>query len=254
MPYYSSIIVGGNDMKKAFSDSNKGGIKNWPKDERPREKLFKSGEHTLSNTELIAILLRSGIKGQSAIDLSRKILSKFKTFRNMSHTDLRDWEEFKGLGQAKIAQLKAALEIARRFNYQEPDTKKTKINSSEEIVKMFKPRMRDLKNEVFKVILCSAKNGIIGTVEIAQGSPSESYPLTGEIISKALQNFASGIVCIHNHPSGEPTPSREDEIFTSKLRELCKSVGIRLLDHIIFGEDQYYSFDTRTAGKYSEIC
>lgn len=88
-------------------------IKHWPKDERPREKLFKSGEHTLSNTELLAILLRSGVEGQSAIDLSRKIISKFSTFREMSHTDIREWREFKGLGQAKIAQIKASIEIGR---------------------------------------------------------------------------------------------------------------------------------------------
>ena len=91
------------------------GIKSWPKDERPREKLFKEGEHKLSNTELLAILLRSGIKGQSAIDLARKILQKFNTFRNMSHTDLSLWKEFKGLGQAKIAQIKAAIEINKAF-------------------------------------------------------------------------------------------------------------------------------------------
>lgn len=95
---------------------NEKAIKNWPKDERPREKLFKSGEHTLTNTELLAILLRSGTKGQSAIDLARKILSKFETFRNMSHTDISQWREFKGLGTAKIAQIKAALEIGRRFD------------------------------------------------------------------------------------------------------------------------------------------
>lgn len=88
-------------------------IKNWPKEDRPREKLFKSGEHTLSNTELIAILLRNGTQGQNAVDLSRKILSKFETFRNMSHTDIRDWKEFKGVGQAKIAQIKAAKERAK---------------------------------------------------------------------------------------------------------------------------------------------
>jgi DNA repair protein RadC len=104
-------------------------IKNWPEDERPREKLFKAGEHTLSNTELLAILLRSGVKGQSAVDLSRKIVSKFKTFRNMSHTDLREWKEFKGLGQAKIAQIKAALEIGRRFR--EVETKEDRAVAGE---------------------------------------------------------------------------------------------------------------------------
>jgi len=227
-----------------------GAIKNWPEDERPREKLFRCGEHTLSNTELLAILLRTGVKGESAIDLARKILQKFKTFRNMSHTDFRDWKEFKGIGKAKIAQLKAAMEIARRYNNQEETQKKKTIRCTEDVVKLLKVRMRDLKIEIVKVILCDASNRIIEVVEIAQGTPTESYPIIRKIISKALQNFASGIICIHNHPFGEPTPSREDERFTSDLKEAGKIMGIKLLDHIIFGENRFYSFDKRTAKEY----
>ncbi len=230
-------------------------INNWPKDDRPREKLIRNGEHTLSNSELLAILLRTGVKGQSAIDLARKIMQKFKTFRSMSHIDLRDWKEFKGLGTAKIAQIKAALEIARRFNYQENNSiKKPMLKHTEEAVNMLKPRMRDLKNEVFKVILCDSKNRVIDIVEITQGTPTESYPITREIISKALQSFASGIICVHNHPLGEPTPSKDDELFTSHLKDTCKSMGLRLLDHIIFGIDEFYSFDKSCSNRYSEIC
>src|SRR3989338_10597084 len=99
-------------MKKKIYEK---AINNWPEEDRPREKLLKNGEHTLSNSELLAILLRSGVKGQSAIDLARKIIQRFKTFRNLSHADLSQWKEFKGLGIAKIAQVKAAIEIVRRF-------------------------------------------------------------------------------------------------------------------------------------------
>ena len=129
------------------------GIKTWPKDDRPREKLLKNGEHTLSNSELLAILLRSGVKGQSAIDLARKILEKFKTFRNMSHTDLSQWKEFKGLGIAKIAQVKAAIEIGRRFREDEVKENQPQIESSKDVVDILMPRMRDLKKEVFKIIV-----------------------------------------------------------------------------------------------------
>jgi len=128
---------GGRDKRvEEKSKKNKlyeNAIKNWPKDERPREKLFKSGAHALSNTELIAILLRNGAHGQSAIDLSKKIPSKFKILRNMSHTDIRDWKEFKGLGQAKIAQIRAALEIGRRFG-EEKKEKRHKIKSSKDVI------------------------------------------------------------------------------------------------------------------------
>ena len=107
-------------------------INNWPEDDRPREKLLKNGEHALSNSELLAILLRSGVRGQSAVALARKILQKFKTFRNLSHIDLSHWREFKGLGVAKIAQIKAAIEIGRRFREEEvkKDRKSTRLNSS----------------------------------------------------------------------------------------------------------------------------
>jgi DNA repair protein RadC len=183
------------EIKSGQAKVNEKAIKNWPEDERPREKLFKSGEHTLSKTELLAILLRSGVKGQSAIDLSRKILSRFKTFRDMSHTDLRDWEEFKGLGQAKIAQIKAAIEIGRRFLAENKESK-GKINNSRDIADLFIGRMRDLKKEVFQVLLLNNRNNIIDTLEITEGTGSQAHPIIREIISKALQAFASGLVCV----------------------------------------------------------
>lgn len=217
------------------------GIKTWPKEDRPREKLFKEGEHKLSNVELIAILLRNGVKGQSAIDLSRKILSKFGSFRNMSHTDIRDWKEFKGLGQAKIAQIKTAIEIARRLLVEDKQTK-GKIRSSKDIADIFIDRLRDLKKEVFKIILLDSRNNIIDTVEIIEGTVSQANPSIREIISKALQNFAAGLVCIHNHPSGDPTPSKEDRAFTKELCQAGKIMQINVLDHIIIGDNQYHSF------------
>ena len=127
------------------------GIKSWPKEDRPREKLLKTGEKSLSNSELLAILLRTGVKGNSAIDLARSILDKFGSFRNMSHSDDRSWKEFKGLGSAKIAQVKAALEIGRRFREDEVSTGKQKVGSAKDIVDILMPQMRDMKTEVFKV-------------------------------------------------------------------------------------------------------
>lgn len=138
-------------------------IKNWPKDECPREELLKFGEHTLTNAELLAILLRSGVKGNSAVDLGRKIIAKFKTFRNLSHTDISQWKEFKGLGEAKICQIKAAIEIGRRFMTEEKKLK-CKVKSSKKVADLFMPRMRDLKKEVFKVLLLDGRNNITDKV------------------------------------------------------------------------------------------
>lgn len=218
------------------------GINAWPKDERPREKLFRNGEHKLSNTELLAILLRSGVKGQSAIDLARKIIQKFKTFRNLSHTDLSQWQEFKGLGQAKIAQIRAAIEIGRRFQEEEIKQNKSKIKSAEDVVKFIMPRMRDLKKEVFKVLLLNSQNQIIDIVEITEGTVNQATPVIREIFQKALQNFASAIICVHNHPSGNPKPSNEDKIFTDELTEAGKVLQIKVLDHVIVGNGEWFSF------------
>jgi len=133
-------------------------IKDWPEEDRPREKLLKNGEHTLSNSELLAILVRSGIKGESAIDLARRILQRFKTFRSMSHADISHWKEIKGLGIAKIAQIKSAIEIGRRFREDEILKEKNSINSSRDVAEIMIPRMRDLKKELFKAILLSFLN------------------------------------------------------------------------------------------------
>ena len=161
-------------------------ILNWPEDEKPSEKLLKNGEHTLSNSELLAILLRTGTKGQSAIDLARGILQKFKTFRNLSHTDLSHWKEIKGLGQAKIAQIKAAIEIGRRFREEEVKQENIKIKSANDVVDILMPRMRDLKKEVFKVVLLDSQNSIIDIIEATEGTVNQAGPIIREIFQKAL--------------------------------------------------------------------
>ena len=217
-------------------------IKNWPKDERPREKLLKFGEHTLTNAELLAILLRSGVKGNSAVDLGRKIIAKFKTFRNLSHTDILQWKEFKGLGQAKIAQIKAALEIGRRFREVETKEDRLKIESSKDIVKILMPRMRDLKKEVFKIVLLNSQNRIIDIFDAEEGTVNKANPIIREIFQKALQNYATSLICVHNHPSGETAPSKEDREFTEELFKAGKIMQVNVLDHVIIGDNNYYSF------------
>ncbi|MCM8798855.1 MAG: DNA repair protein RadC [Candidatus Omnitrophica bacterium] len=229
-------------MKKRREGYSSRGIKNWPVDERPREKLLKFGEHNLTDAELLAILLRTGAKGESALDLARKILQKFKTFRNMSHTDPSLWKEFKGLGKAKLCQIKSALEIGRRFSEQEVREKRVKITSSKDVSNLLMARMRDLKKEVFKVLLLDGKNKLIDICEIEEGSITEAHPVIREVISKALQNFSAGIICVHNHPSGDPVPSPEDKDFTDQLKDAGEIMQIKLLDHIIIGDNKIYSF------------
>ncbi|MBP8608536.1 MAG: DNA repair protein RadC [Smithellaceae bacterium] len=218
------------------------GIKSWPQDDRPREKLLKKGAGALSNSELLAILLRTGVKGNSAIDLARKMLAKFGTFRNMSHTDAREWEEFKGLGPAKIAQIKAALEIGKRFREDEVLPAKQKIATAKEVVDIIMPQMRDLKTEVFKVVYLNSNNKIIDIADAAYGTVNQAAPIVREIIHSALQKFAAAIICVHNHPSANIAPSAEDKKITGELSAAAKLLGIRMLDHIIIGDGNYFSF------------
>lgn len=218
------------------------GISAWPVDDRPREKLLKKGARSLSNSELLAILLRTGTPGVSAIDLARDVLKKFGTFRNMTHTDARDWKDFKGLGSAKVAHIQAALEIGRRFREDEFVAGKQKIKSAHDLAKILMPQMRDLKTEVFKVVYLDNQNKLIDIEDAATGTVNHAMPIVREIIHGALQKFAVSIICAHNHPSGDVKPSPQDKSFTKELLDAGRIMDVKLADHIIVGNEEHFSF------------
>jgi len=217
-------------------------INNWPREDRPREKLLKNGEHTLSNSELLAILLGTGTRGESAMDLARMILQKFKAFRNIGQADLYSSEGLRGLGNAKVARIKAAIEIGKRFKEEEIKEDRPKIESSEDITEILMPRMQDLKNEIFKVVLLNSENRIMDILEAEEGTVNQAKPIIREIFQKAMQHFASFIICVHNHPSGNPNPSQEDKEFTQALVQAGNILLVKCLDHIIIGNGDYFSF------------
>jgi len=218
------------------------GIKAWPLDERPRERLFKYGEHALSDSELLAILLGSGTKGMDAVSLARKIIDRFGSFKSMGHTDIRMWKELKGVGITKIARIKAAVEIARRFGEDKLKDRRLKIKSPRDAADIFIPRMRDLKKEVFKILLLDSQNKVIEIIETGEGTVSRISPIIREIFHKALQYFAASIICIHNHPSCDLEPSKEDIKFTEDLVLAASFLDVNMLDHLIIGGDGYFSF------------
>ena len=217
-------------------------IKNWPKDERPRERLFKHGEQYLADSELLAILIGTGTRGESALDLARRILHKFSDFRGMIHTDSRSWREVKGVGDAKIARIKAAIEIGKRLSSAQFDGK-IKVEKAEDVFNLLKSKLRGAKKEKFLVVLLNSKNSVIRTIEIADGSVSEVRPLIREVISKAFEYFADRVICVHNHPSGDPNPSPDDRTFTNDLIRAADCVGVKFLDHVIITDDRYFSFN-----------
>lgn len=221
---------------------NEKSIKNWPEDDRPREKLLKNGEKSLSDAELLAIILRTGIKGNSALDLARAVVKKFGSFRELSQAQMCDWKNFKGIGLAKIAQIRAAIEIGRRFFEGHVHTKKIKIEEAKDVVFLLSPRLRDLKKEVFRALYLDSKNRLINISDLSDGTVNEVNPIVREIFHKALESFATSFICVHNHPSGSCEPSVDDRNLTQDIQKISKSIRINFLDHVILGDNSYFSF------------
>ena len=219
----------------------KSGIKGWPEGERPVEKLLKKGEHNLSDAELLAVLLHTGAKGMSAVELGRRIIQEFRTIRQMGHTDILQWKKIKGIGSFKLARIRAAVEIGRRFMTEEKKIDGC-VKSSREIADLMMPRMRDLKKEVFKILLLDGQNNVIGEAEIEEGTVNQAMPPIREIMQKAMQEYAAALVAVHNHPSGNPQPSEGDRDFTRNLVSAGEVMQVKILDHIIIGDNRYYSF------------
>lgn len=216
-------------------------IRNWPEDDRPREKLLKFGEHTLSNAELLAILIRTGISGKSAVDLGRELLHKFKTLRAMSGIDISEIKQISGLKGAKISQIKAAIELGRRMMSEEKALIGT-VKSSSDVADYLMPLMRDLKKELFKVILLDKRNYITDIVDIEIGTVDRVNPSIRDILLTALKYQAPAIIVIHNHPSGDIEPSEADKSLTQNLIMIATAMELRIFDHIIVGENRYFSF------------
>lgn len=216
-------------------------IRNWPEDDRPREKLLKYGEHVLSNAELLAILIRTGTTGKSAIDLGRELLAKFKSLRAMSGVDVSEFKEIGGLKDAKIAQLKAAIELGRRMMSEEKAYHGV-VKSSADVVDFLMPLMRDLKKEMFKIILLDKGNHISEVIDIDVGTVDRVNPSVRDIIVTALKYQSPSMIVAHNHPSGNIEPSEADKRLTKDLVKAALAMELRIFDHVIIGENSYFSF------------
>ena len=217
-------------------------IKNWPIHDRPREKLLVKGEKSLSDSELLAIVLRNGTQGMSATDLARNIMVKFGSFRSLSSAQENDWGAFRGIGKAKIAQIRASLEIGRRLWQDSLANPKIRLDNAKIAANLLMPRMRDAKKELFVVLFLDNQNRLIEAVDLATGTVNEVRPIIREIFHEALKKSASGIICAHNHPSGDIHPSVEDINLTKEIQNVGKIMNAILRDHIIIAGDRYFSF------------
>lgn len=216
-------------------------IKAWPAEERPRERLLVHGPGALTTAELVAILLRTGTGGQSAVELARSLLEKAGGLRELDRRAAEELQEAKGLGLAKIAQLKAALELGRRLMAEERKVLAA-VTSSKEVYEWLRPQMQGLTKEVFKVLLLNGNNEILESVTASEGSLTESPVYLRDLVNLANRHQAAALVVAHNHPSGNPRPSPTDKTLTEELVFMGRLLKIRVLDHLIIGENRYYSF------------
>jgi len=218
------------------------GIRSWAEDDRPREKLLLKGKSTLSDAELIAILIGSGNTEETAVDLAKRILQSLNNnLSELGKLTVKDLMQFKGIGEAKAISIIAALELGRRRKDSEPE-KRIKITDSQTAFDVIYPHLGDLNHEEFWVIFLNRANAVIGKQNISKGGVSGTVVDPKVVFKMAVQFPASGIILAHNHPSGNLKPSQADHQLTRKLKEAGKALDIPVLDHLIIGERDYFSF------------
>lgn len=216
-------------------------IKEMPIEERPREKIINYGINSLSNAELVAVLLRTGHQQKSAIDLAQELLNTFGGLTEVNTITYEELIKIKGIGRSKACQLLASVEIAKRLSSYKMK-RQMKIKKPSDLNRYLKDELRNLKKEKFMVILLNVKNEVISKNTISIGNLDTSIVHPREVFNIAIKKSAASMILVHNHPSGDPTPSTNDKNITNRLLEVGKIVGIDILDHLIFGDNCFYSF------------
>ncbi len=219
-------------------------IHEMPTEERPRERLWKYGANALSTAELLAIQLRIGTKERSALGLAELILSQFGGLRGVAGAGLEGLSKVKGIGQVKAIEIMASVELGKRLAALSQEDRPT-ISSPQDVANLLLPELRDAKQEHFKALLMDTKNRVMRVVTVTIGTLDGSLVHPREVFKEAITASAASIIVAHNHPSGDPSPSREDKAVTLRLVECGKLLGIELLDHIIVGDNRYVSFKER---------
>jgi DNA repair protein RadC len=219
----------------------KGGIQRWPVKERPRERLLQDGPTVLSDAQVLAIVLRIGRRHSSAVDVAMDLLRLLGGMQGLSNRSVEELCGVPGIGPAKAAQLKAAIELGKRV-LAAPLSSGTRVASSSDLFRHFHPLLRDLRHEVFKVVLLDAKHAIVREATVSKGSLTVSIVHPREVFNLAVRESAAAVIFVHNHPSGDPAPSEEDRVLTARLVAAGELLGIQVLDHLIIGDGRYTSF------------
>jgi DNA repair protein RadC len=220
-------------------------IKDMPEDDRPYEKLEKAGPESLTDAELLAIIIRTGCSNETSLDLTRRIISRYSDGKGLLYlkkASISQLCEIRGIGKVKAIQLKAAAELGNRFTDIGKENGRYKIASPDDIKKLYMESLRLMEREIFMVLVMNARNEIIRELRISTGSLSETIVHPREVFSEVMKEPAASVILIHNHPSGDPHPSGNDRNTTDRLVEAGKILGIKILDHVIIGNGNIFSF------------
>ncbi len=218
-------------------------INEWHPDERPRERLLKYGAGALSNAQLLAIILRTGSRNKSALGLARELLDSFSGLPEIEGAAIAEFSHIKGIGSAKIAQIKAAFELGKRLLKSNGDAQQENLSfkNSREVYDYYRPEFFGLKKERFLCILLDTRNRVFKETIVSEGTLTSSPVHPREVFRDAIKEAAASVMFIHNHPSGDPSPSRDDINITKRLVETGKVIGINVLDHIVIADGRYFS-------------
>lgn len=222
-------------------------IQDLPANERPRERLENYGSRALSNAELLAIVLRVGAQGQSAVGLGQQLLAKFDGLRGLAKASISEVCQLRGVGPAKSVQIKAALELGRRLMVAAPE-ERPQITSPEDAANLLMLDMSLLEQEHLWVLLLDTKNHVLEVEKVYKGSVNASLIRIGELFRAAIKRNCAAVIVAHNHPSGDPTPSPEDVRVTHQLVEAGKLLDIEVLDHLVIGHQRFVSLKERGLG------
>ena len=215
-------------------------MRGWPETDRPRERLYFNGPTALADAELLAIQLGSGTRGKDAVEVAREMLAAYGSLAEVAGCEALELSRMPGVGRAKAARLASAFELTRRLRARTPG-RRTLLGSPAEVYAAFGPLMEDLKREVFRVALLDAQNGLLRDVIVSEGTLSASLVHPREVFKPALLEPAASLILLHNHPSGDPTPSREDLKLTRQLVECARMLELRINDHVVIGRGRYVS-------------
>jgi DNA repair protein RadC len=215
--------------------------------ERPRERLAALGPQALSNAELIAILLRVGVPGENAVQVGQRLLQKFGGIGGLHRAPFNELCNQHGIAEAKAAQIKAAIELGRRLTLEAPEERPA-INSPADAAALVQYEMSALEQEHLRVLLLDRRNRVLEVVEIYRGSVNSSQVRVGEVFKEAVRKNASGVIVVHNHPSGDPTPSPDDVAVTRAIVQAGKLLDVDVLDHLVIGQGRWVSLKERGLG------